>query len=747
MLSIKSLRAKSFLWTLIPTTIVIVVAGIIALYAYEQVARNVVQERDAELARISAARLSEGMSRFSQVLKTTAAEGDVQSMEPARLDSALKEAENQLYVFDAGVVVYDNRGIALWSQPLVAERQETDCPVPSEFNKVRDTRQPAFSDVFEDEISGEDVILIGVPIVGSGDEFKGMLAGLSTLRYSLLSTTYAKVLELTAGHSGYGYIVDGKGQVIHHRNQKLLGTNLADTEPVMQATTSREPGAVLTEDSAGETIISGFASVPGTDWRLITQERWENIVGPIRDYGKLLLGLLVVGGLISGALIFFAIGRILKPVKDLTRGAQRIAGGDFDYTITAKTGDEIQALAEQFNTMASALKESYTSLEQKVEERTKGERRRAEQLRAINEVGRRISSILSLEELLPYVVSSLQETFKYYNVNIFLLDPDSGDPVLKAGAGGYKGPVPIGLSVKVTEGIVGWVVQTGEPLIVNDVSKEPKYLFAQELADTWSELVVPIKLGTERLGVLDIQSTELNAFDEIDLFTAQTLADQLAIALENARLYQETRDMAVLEERNRMAREIHDTLAQGFTGIVLQLEAAEQALGEDSTGAQEHLDRARRLARESLNEARRSVWALRPEALEQLPLIDTLRQEIEKFTQDSRVKSNFNTSGERRSLLPDIEIALLRICQESLANVRKHAQSSQVEVNLIFERKAVRLSIHDNGIGFDPEVTADGAFGLISMRERARLLGGTLVVQSGEGKGTLIQVTIPVNRR
>ncbi|MFC2014288.1 HAMP domain-containing protein [Chloroflexota bacterium] len=420
MFSIKSVRTKTSIWALIPTTIVIVVAGIIALYAYEEVARNVVQERDTELARISACRLSDGLSRFSQVLKTTVAKGDVQSMELASLNSALEKDEDQLYVFDAGIVVYDSKGIALWSQPFVAERQGTDCPVPSEFDKVCSTRQPAFSNVFEDEISGQHVILIGVPVIGSGDEFKGMLAGMSTLKYSLLSITYADVLEFTAGHTGYGYIVDGNGQVIHHRNSSLLGTNLANTEPVMLATASREPGSVLTEDLAGEMVISGFAPVPGTGWKLITRENWGNVIGPIRGYSTLLLALLVAGGVISGALILFSIGRILKPIKDLTQGAQRIAGGDFDHMIGAKTGDEIQALAEQFNTMASALKESYTDLEQKVEERTRGERRRAEQLRTINEVGRKISSILSLDELLPYEVSSLQETFNYYNVNIFL---------------------------------------------------------------------------------------------------------------------------------------------------------------------------------------------------------------------------------------------------------------------------------------------------------------------------------------
>jgi len=282
--------------------------------------------------------------------------------------------------------------------------------------------------------------------------------------------------------------------------------------------------------------------------------------------------------------------------------------------------------------------------------------------------------------------------------------------------------------------------------MIGDVSKEPKYISVQELPDTRSELAVPIKIGTEILGVLDVQSIELDAFDEIDLFTVQTLGDQVAIAVENARLYQETREMAVLEERNRMAREIHDTLAQGFTGIVLQLEAAEQALGEDVTDAQVHLDRARRLARESLTEARRSVWALRPQTLEQLSLTKTLRQEVRKFIHESGVKANFNTSGKRRVLLPDVENALLRICQESLTNVKKHAQASQVEVNLAFEEKAVRLKIQDNGIGFNPEILTKNRFGLISMRERARLLGGSIEIRGEKGQGTYLEVTIPINR-
>ena len=195
-----------------------------------------------------------------------------------------------------------------------------------------------------------------------------------------------------------------------------------------------------------------------------------------------------------------------------------------------------------------------------------------------------------------------------------------------------------------------------------------------------------------------------------------------------------------------MAREIHDTLAQGFTGIILQHEAAEQALDEDTNQAQEHLNRARKLARESLNEARRSVWALRPQELEQLPLIAALRQQIERFSQDTGIRVGFNTSQNERILSAEIENALLRICQESLTNVKKHAEASQVEVELTFDEKVVRLRIDDNGVGFDPESSTENRFGLISMHERARLLGGFVEIRSDRGKGTHLEVTIPIDR-
>ena len=377
----KSLRVKAIIAALVPTVLVLVVVAVIGLYVYERLTRDIVEQRDTELAMITAARLSEGLTPHRQILQNLAADNDVQSMELVRLRRALEKAQLQLFVFDS-VLVYDHRGVAVSSDPFAFERRRTDFPVPSEFEKVRSTLQPHFSDVFKDSHSGQDAILLAVPVVASGAEFKGVVAGISTLSSLLSDATYSAVLEITAGGEGFAYLVDGNGRVIYHRDSSQLGRDLSDTTPVMQVRL-READAVITEDSAGQKVISGFAPVPGTSWGVITQEEWSNVVGPIQNYGKLLVALLVLGGLISGVLIFLAIGRILRPIKELARGAQRIAGGDFVYTINATTGDEIQELAQQFNLMAGALKESYTDLEQKVASRTEELQRSEERLRTV----------------------------------------------------------------------------------------------------------------------------------------------------------------------------------------------------------------------------------------------------------------------------------------------------------------------------------------------------------------------------
>jgi len=196
--------------------------------------------------------------------------------------------------------------------------------------------------------------------------------------------------------------------------------------------------------------------------------------------------------------------------------------------------------------------------------------------------------------------------------------------------------------------------------------------------------------------------------------------------------------LATIQERNRLAREIHDTLAQGLTGVVVQLGAAQRALAAESDAADQHIELAQQMARESLAEARRSVWNLRAPALERGDLSDALRGLASRPIRPE-TSASFEQHGEPWPLPPGIESALLRVGQEALVNVAKHAGATHVRLMLEYTPDAVRLSISDDGVGFD-ELPADvaapgpwGGFGLLGMRERLVALGGTLELTSDGG--------------
>ncbi|HEY4463281.1 MAG TPA: sensor histidine kinase [Streptosporangiaceae bacterium] len=216
----------------------------------------------------------------------------------------------------------------------------------------------------------------------------------------------------------------------------------------------------------------------------------------------------------------------------------------------------------------------------------------------------------------------------------------------------------------------------------------------------------------------------------------------------HAQLLSQAREAGVLEERQRMAREIHDTLAQGLTGIVTQLEAAGPAVAAEER--QRRLGNAKRLARDSLAEARRSVQALRPEPLETALLPEAVTEVADRWSAVNGVAVQVTTTGSAVALYPDIEIALLRVAQEALANVAKHAGASRVGLTLSYMEDVVTLDVRDDGKGFctagvgNGRASANGnGFGLTAMRQRVERLGGRLAIESEPGNGTAVSASVP----
>jgi signal transduction histidine kinase len=210
------------------------------------------------------------------------------------------------------------------------------------------------------------------------------------------------------------------------------------------------------------------------------------------------------------------------------------------------------------------------------------------------------------------------------------------------------------------------------------------------------------------------------------------------------------RQAGIREERQRMSHEIHDTLAQGFTSIVMQLEAADQALPSEIATAQDHILKARDTARASLKEARRLVLALQPEPLEKAPLAEALSREVERWSQDSEIDAGYSITGTPVSLHPQVEVTLLRAMQEGLANVYKHADAEEVNITLSYMADQVALDIQDDGSGFETKNLGsstrqdNGGYGLQAMRQRVDQIGGTVILESSPGKGTTLAIQVPI---
>jgi signal transduction histidine kinase len=229
-----------------------------------------------------------------------------------------------------------------------------------------------------------------------------------------------------------------------------------------------------------------------------------------------------------------------------------------------------------------------------------------------------------------------------------------------------------------------------------------------------------------------------------------TLAENAEL---HERLLTQAREAGVTDERQRMAREIHDTLAQGLTGIITQLQAAEQA-DDDRVTRHRHVTAATQLARESLSEARHSVHALRPEPLQSGRLSEALAQVADRWSALHRIAVRVTTTGTARPMRPETEFALLRTAQEALANVARHARAGRVGVTLSYMQDEVALDVRDDGEGFDParlgeravadlRARTEGGFGLVAMRQRIEGLSGTLRIESEPGFGTAVSASVP----
>jgi signal transduction histidine kinase len=298
-----------------------------------------------------------------------------------------------------------------------------------------------------------------------------------------------------------------------------------------------------------------------------------------------------------------------------------------------------------------------------------------------------------------------------------------------------------------THGMLGAMLSDPRPFRTDDITKDPRFRGwwpdAHPLMRSF--LGVPIVAKGDIIGAFYLTENQgAREFDENDERLISVLAAHAAIAIENARLFEASRELSVIEERNRLARELHDSMTQNLFSLALTAEAASELVHADPARAEAEIDLIRALARDTQAELRSLIFELRPPQLEADGLVATIGKDLEVLGRAHGLKAGLRVQG-TPELDSTVEVELYRIVQEALNNALRHAQADTVEVDVDARDGLVTVIVRDDGVGFDPGARGirERRLGLTSMRERADRLGGTFRVESSPGAGTTVSVEVP----
>jgi len=410
--------------------------------------------------------------------------------------------------------------------------------------------------VYVDDATSEPMVILAVPVVDVFGDFQGTLMAEVSLKF-----IWNLVDQLEVGEGGLAYVVDRYGDLIAFSDvtRVLRGENVSQLNEVSEFISNPAPidetGATISTGINGTNVVATYVPLGTPDWAVVVElpvtEAYRGVIQSTVISGSFVLVMAALAGLLG---ILMA-RRLSVPLQTLTETAGRVAEGEMDLQAALIGPAEVVDLASAFNSMTSQLRELIGSLEERVAARTLELERRSTYLEASAEVSSAASSILDVEQLIQQVVELIRQRFDLYYVGLFLLDEVGEWAVLRAGTG-EAGRVMLARShrIKVGDGMIGWCVANGEARIALDVGEDAMRLATPDLPDTRSEAALPLRARGQVVGALTVQSDWPAAFDQETIAVFQTMVDQVAVALENARLFAESQ--AALDAAGRAYGEL-----------------------------------------------------------------------------------------------------------------------------------------------------------------------------------------------
>lgn len=359
-----SLRVQALLFTILPLAIMLALAVGSIFYAYQQVTEKLALSRDQELARVSADRLSENMAGFVRVLTTISNLDIVRSGDPTLQKNALTQARDLFIDFDGGVIVLNNEGIVTVTEPYRPDLQGQDFSTRSYFQSTRALRSFTFSDIIQESGSGEDIIVVAVPIISQDGTFQGVLAGRFYVRFQRIGE---EIQKLQVSDVGEAYLIDRNGRVVYHPDYSLISADFSQRPSVFNLMRGGHEGALTIQEPGKARQVIGYAIVDVTGWGLVIQEPWADVVAPARiSLRPIILALLIGVGLVA-AIISWGVQRVIRPIAELAARSRLVASGDYAAAqVTPSTIRELRDLGSAFNEMVEQIARYQAGLRQYV---------------------------------------------------------------------------------------------------------------------------------------------------------------------------------------------------------------------------------------------------------------------------------------------------------------------------------------------------------------------------------------------
>ena len=500
------------------------------------------RERLAENGRAVQANLTQWLSLNGRALQYLVSLPSVQSMEPEQQQPALEQmARSYPYMYLVSTTDASGMNIAR------SDNQEPIDYSDRRWFQAAIAGAPFTIQVLVDSNTGRSALVAAAPVRAANGQVVGVgmfAAELKTLTEILAATTI--------GNTGLAYVVDDLGNLVAHPSfltSDTVGAAYSSAPPALALRTGTT-GSFLYNDRHG-TEWQSYLTKLENGWGIVVQQQTSELYLVVRFIQTISIIVTLISTLALAILTWGTLNQAFKPIKSLTAAAVNIAEGDLSLSVPIESEDEFGTLANAFNMMTSQLRGIINSLEKRIMERTRDLQARTQQLQAASQVGRAVATIRNQDELLDVVARLISERFGFYHVGIFMLNEQGDFAVLKAAnsEGGKRMLARNHMLAVGKQGIVGYVTANREARVALNVGVDAVHFNNPDLPETQSELALPLLIGDQLIGALDVQSVHANAFSQQDIEILQTLADQVAIALSNTLLLQQTQELLEVERR------------------------------------------------------------------------------------------------------------------------------------------------------------------------------------------------------